>query len=190
MCSMSDWSPITTSRLVLRRVSENDLPLMVQLNTDPRVLRFLQRDIPTKEDIARQLDESIAEYGPGSNPGRLIAFRREDGEFVGRFSLLDYPGDQTLSLGYRLLPSCWGQGLATEGAKALIDHGFAMPGIQCIRAQTMFVNAASRRVMERAGMRYAWTFHPEFDDPLPGTELGEVEYAITKQEWVASRDGS
>lgn len=190
MCSMPDWSPITTNRLLLRRLSADDLPSMVRLNTDPEVLRYLQRGIPTTEGIAHQLGDSIAEYDRGASPGRLIAFRRDGGEFVGRFSLLDHPEDQTLSLGYRLLPSFWGRGLATEGARALIDHGFAMPGIQCIRAQTMFVNAGSRRVMEKAGMTYVWTFHPVFDDPLPGTELGEVEYAITKQEWLASRDGS
>jgi len=50
-------------------------------------------------------------------------------------------------------------------------------------AQTMAVNSRSRRVMEKAGLAYVRTSHEEFDDPLPGTEHGEVEYALTKAEW-------
>jgi hypothetical protein len=39
--------------------------------------------------------------------------------------------------------------------------------------------------MARAGLRYVRTFYLEFDDPIPGTELGEVEYAITRDVWQA-----
>jgi hypothetical protein len=42
----------------------------------------------------------------------------------------------------------------------------------------MAVNAGSRRVLERAGLRYVRTFHLDWADPLPGAEHGEVEYAL------------
>jgi RimJ/RimL family protein N-acetyltransferase len=48
----------------------------------------------------------------------------------------------------------------------------------------MAVNTASRRVMEKAGLRYARTFHLEFDDPIDGTELGEVEYELRREDWT------
>ena len=48
---------------------------------------------------------------------------------------------------------------------------------------TMAVNTRSRAVMERIGLRYARTFHPHFDDPLPGTERGEVECELTVEEF-------
>jgi len=47
----------------------------------------------------------------------------------------------------------------------------------------MAVNARSRAVMERCGMSHTRTFHLDFDDPLPGTEEGEVEYEITRDDW-------
>ncbi len=47
----------------------------------------------------------------------------------------------------------------------------------------MAVNLASRRAMEKAGLEYTRTFHLEWEDPLPGTEHGEVEYALTKEDW-------
>lgn len=52
----------------------------------------------------------------------------------------------------------------------------------------MAVNTASRRVMEKAGLRYIRTFHQDWPEPIPGDEHGEVEYALTKAEWEA--DGS
>ena len=51
-------------------------------------------------------------------------------------------------------------------------------------AQTMAVNTASRGVMSAAGLTYVRTYHPEFDDPLPGAEQGEVEYEITREDWL------
>ena len=47
----------------------------------------------------------------------------------------------------------------------------------------MAVNAASRRVMERLGMKHVRTFFEAYPEPLPGSEDGEVEYAITRAEW-------
>lgn len=56
--------------------------------------------------------------------------------------------------------------------------------------ETMGVNTASRRVMERSGLRYVRTFHFEWDDPLPGTEHGEVEYEILRSDWQGGNAAS
>ena len=51
----------------------------------------------------------------------------------------------------------------------------------------MAVNAGSRRVMEKAGLRYERTWHEHVDDPLPGSDLGEVEYVVTREEWLLNQ---
>jgi RimJ/RimL family protein N-acetyltransferase len=51
----------------------------------------------------------------------------------------------------------------------------------------MAVNERSRRVMQRCGLRYCRTFHLTFEDPLPGTDQGEVEYELTRTDWQAAR---
>jgi hypothetical protein len=43
--------------------------------------------------------------------------------------------------------------------------------------------------MESVGLRHIRTYFPSWDDPLPGTEQGEVEYAITHEEWRSARPG-
>lgn len=57
-------------------------------------------------------------------------------------------------------------------------------------AETMVVNTASRRVMEKAGLRYIRTFHQDWPERIPGDEHGEVEYALTKAEWEADRSSA
>jgi RimJ/RimL family protein N-acetyltransferase len=50
----------------------------------------------------------------------------------------------------------------------------------------MAVNHASRRLMERLGMRHERTFFVDFPDALPESEHGEVEYVMTREAWRAS----
>ena len=97
----------------------------------------------------------------------------------------DSPG--TVELGYRLRRAAWGKGYATEGSRALIHKGFAELGVARVYARTMAVNIRSRRVMERSGLRYVRTFHQRWDEPLPGAEHGEVEYALDRADWQAAR---
>jgi hypothetical protein len=92
-------------------------------------------------------------------------------------------------LGFRLRRDAWGRGLASEGASALVDGGFAYMGFDGIVATTMAVNRASRRVMEKIGLTHVRTVYPLWRDPLPGSELGEVEYEITREEWEAKASG-
>lgn len=54
----------------------------------------------------------------------------------------------------------------------------------------MAVNAASRATMAAVGMQHIRTFHLAFDEPLSGSELGEVEYAISREQWLARSEGS
>jgi RimJ/RimL family protein N-acetyltransferase len=86
-------------------------------------------------------------------------------------------------LGYRLRRSTWGKGYATEGSRALVRKAFEELAVQRVFAETMAVNLASRRVMEKAGLRFVRTFHLTWDDPIPGTEHGEVEYELTAADW-------
>ena len=107
------------------------------------------------------------------------------GRFVGWFHLR--PGEDSppgeVELGYRLRTPAWGKGYATEGSRALIDKGFAELGVERVFATTMTVNVASRRVMEKAGLKFVRTFHQPWPDYIEGQEQGDVEYALLRSEW-------
>ena len=167
---------LQTARLVLRPITFDDAPLLFELDRDPEVVRFISGRPSTMDEV-----RSVIESRLGC---RWIATQRADGQFVGWFGLVPSTNCE-FDIGYRLRRASWGQGLATEGTQALIDAAFGQLGAQRVTAQTMAVNSRSRHVMERCGMRFVRTFHLEWDDPLPGTEQGEVEYEITRQMWSA-----
>lgn len=177
---------LQTDRLVLRRFTEADVDNLVVLDSDPAVMRFLTGRPTPRAEIEREvLPRILRDYGRGP-AGRWAAVERSTGQFVGWLALQP-PQDGTaaeVELGYRLVASVWGRGYATEGARALVRKGFADLGVQRVWAQTMAVNIASRRVMEKAGLTYVRTFHLHFDDPLPGTEHGEVEYELRRVHWT------
>jgi RimJ/RimL family protein N-acetyltransferase len=86
-------------------------------------------------------------------------------------------------LGFRLRKPGWGQGFATEGSRALVRKGFTELGARRVVAETMAVNLASRRVLEKTGLHVVRVFHQSWPYRVDGRELGDVEYALTKDEW-------
>jgi RimJ/RimL family protein N-acetyltransferase len=86
-------------------------------------------------------------------------------------------------LGYRLLRRYWRRGNVTEGARELIRYGFEVAGLTRIFAQTLAVNTPSRAAMAAAGLAFVRAFASADPDEAPGAELGEVEYAITRDVW-------
>jgi RimJ/RimL family protein N-acetyltransferase len=181
---------VATPRMVLRRFTRDDVDLLAALDSDPNVMRYLSRTLTPRHAIEHEvLPGWIAEYAQAPGFGCWAALDSRSGEFLGWFSLRPKGHPGQAELGYRLRRAAWGQGLATEGGRALIDRAFGSLAVSRVWAQTMAVNQRSRRVMEKLGMRHIRTFHKHFDEPLPGTEHGEVEYAITREEWQA-RAGS
>ncbi|PRX49153.1 RimJ/RimL family protein N-acetyltransferase [Prauserella shujinwangii] len=174
-----------TERLLLRRFTPADIDDLVTLDADPAVMRFLTGAPTPRAEIEHVvLPRILRDYRRGP-AGRWAAVERSTGDFVGWLALQPSgDGDvREVELGYRLRTSAWGKGYATEGARALVHKAFAELGVDRVWAQTMAVNTASRRVLEKAGLAHVRTFHVHFDDPLPGTEHGEVEYELWRADW-------
>jgi RimJ/RimL family protein N-acetyltransferase len=181
---------LTTARIRLVPLSDEHLEYEVELDADPEVMRFLGNGrARTREEVETQHRERIAAAGVVPGLGFWVGFVED--VFVGWWILQpperadQGPVDGQAELGYRLLRRHWRKGLASEGSRELIRHGFEDLGLDRIFAETMAVNAASRATMASVGLRYVRTFHLDWDEPLPGSELGEVEYAITRQQWLA-----
>jgi RimJ/RimL family protein N-acetyltransferase len=178
---------LTTRRLVLRWLEPRDVDALYELDSDPEVMRFLTGGQPTKrETIERNLTDGCDRQ---AGYGRWAA--EASGEFIGWFALsraADTPPHEA-ELGYRLRRDAWGRGYASEGSLALLRKAFTELGTRRVWAETMFVNTRSRQVMERIGLRFVRVFHVDFDDPIEGTEHGEVEYEIRREEWLARQGG-
>jgi RimJ/RimL family protein N-acetyltransferase len=178
---------LETERLLLRRFTDSDVDNLFELDGDPEVMRFINGGKPTPHDKIRDdtLPRFLRSYERFEGLGVWATIERSTGEFLGWFEFYPWKdaGPEEVELGYRLRRSAWGKGYATEGSRALIQKGFAELGVRRVVAETMTVNTASRRVMEKAGLRYIRTFHQEWPDRIEGDEHGDVEYALTRADW-------
>lgn len=184
---------LTTPRLQLRPLRADDSDLLVELDGDPDVMEFLTgRSTPPREVVEVWMPRRTDPAHDALGLGYWSAF--VDDAFVGWFCLT--PGHhetgqdpstegRVAELGYRLRRRAWGQGLATEGATRLLEHGFETAGLDLIWAETMAVNVRSRAVLQRLGLRHVRTDVRQWDDPLRGAELGEVVYQLTAAEYAA-----
>lgn len=179
---------LDTGRLALREFTPDDAQLLVELDDDPDVMRYLTGGHPTPPEAIREhvLPRILAHYRQPPGLGWWAALGRDSGDFLGWFEFRPtHDGDvREVELGYRLRRAAWGAGLATEGCRALIEKGFTDLGVQRVTANTMTVNAASRRVMEKSGLRFVRTYVGDWPEMIAGAEHGEVEYALTRQQWL------
>lgn len=179
---------LTTERMRLTPVGDVHLPLLVELNSDPEVMRFLLGRPATAAETAAEWERRLRTWSnPERGLGYWAGFVGED--FAGWWSASSFAGRPDRSgVGYRLHRRHWGIGLATEGARAMVAYAFSVAGVERVVASTMAVNAGSRRVLEKAGLRHVDTVHEKSHDPLPGAELGGVIYELTRGDaaaWVS-----
>lgn len=180
---------LNTERLTLRRFTAADADLLIELDSDPAVMRYLTGGEPTAPDEIRERDLPgiLAGYDRWDGDfGVFAAHDRDRGAFVGWFLLRPErtgPRDEA-ELGYRLRRAEWGGGYATEGSKALLGKAFTDLGVRLVWAETMAVNEGSRKVMEKIGMTPAGTLDTPPDmRTIEGWEKGGVRYEITRQRW-------
>jgi RimJ/RimL family protein N-acetyltransferase len=186
---------LETARLVLRRFTEADVDDIAALLAEPAVMRYIEgRPIPRTEVEEQTLPEILRQYRElPRGMGLFAAVDKATGTFIGWFSLRpahSHGLDGGTEIGYRVLPAHWGRGLATEGARALVDSAFRDLGADRVVATTMTVNAGSRRVLEKAGLRFVRTFFLDWPEYLEGAEHGDVEYALTRAEWAAEEQAA
>lgn len=178
---------LETHRLVLRRFTEADEDNLVELDSDPEVMRFLSGGRPTpREEIRGRILLLLDYYERFEGLGFWAAQEKATGRFLGWFHFRPHttePRDGEIELGYRLRRSAWGKGYATEGSRALIRKGFTELAVERVVAETMTVNIGSRRVMEKAGLTFVRTFHRDGLEAVEGFEQGVVEYALTRADW-------
>ena len=155
---------IETRRLILRPWRDNDLPLFAEQNADPVAMRFLIGPLSrtASDAYAEAARQHLAETGYGKwaveAPG-IASFIGAVGLSRVRFEASFTPA---VEVAWRLHRRYWGQGFATEAARAAIEDGYSRVGLREIVAITTLGNIPSTRVMQRLGM----TRTIEFDHPL------------------------
>ena len=179
---------LKTARMYLRRFTAEDDGLLCELDADPEVMRFISKGKPTPLKVIQEeiLPRVLSYYSRPGEQGCWAAHLGKTGEFVGWFHLrADKLEPAEMELGYRLKRSVWRKGLATEGAIALVEKGFSEWGSWKICARTLAGNAASRRVMEKCGLKFEREFfYPaEMLPEWTADERRAVKYSAAADDW-------
>ncbi|MEU1779963.1 MULTISPECIES: GNAT family N-acetyltransferase [Streptomyces] len=179
---------LETDRLTLRPFTEADADHLHALDNDAEVMRFINGGRPTTHEaiLTRTLPRLLHDHPCSGTRGFWAAEEKTTGTFLGWFEFrpLDDHDPAVVELGYRLNRAAWGRGYATEGSKALIHKGFTELGVERVTANTMAVNARSRHVMEKTGLLFVRAYAEDWPEAIEGSEHGEVEYALTREEWL------
>lgn len=158
--------PLETPRLRLRPWEERDRAPFAAMGQDPEVMRHFPALLTRAESDAAvdRLSARLAEDGMTF----LAVERKADGAFLGFTGLVrvrwEAPFAPAVEIGWRLARFAWGQGHATEAARACLAWGFGPLGLAEIVAMAVPGNQPSHRVMERIGM--ARDPGGDFDHPL------------------------
>ena len=161
---------LATERLTLRNWEPSDLEPMARINQDPEVMEHfpaLKSRSETKSFIEYN-KTSIDEKGYGFFAVEL----KKTGEFIGFVGLQEVGFSASFTpaveIGWRINANHWGQGLATEAARAALHFAFLKLKLEEVVAFTIPVNTRSSRIMEKLGMSYSGDFdHPKLDPKSP-----------------------
>jgi ribosomal-protein-alanine N-acetyltransferase len=143
-----------TERLSFRRLAIDDLDNLFTLYHSPDVRKYYSEGIPTYEETRRELEWIVNECYPKYGFGMWATLLKETGKFIGRCGLcpMDIEGKEEIEVAYMLDSQYWGQGLATEAAKAILHYGFEQVGRKRLICVINPDNIASARVAEKIGM--------------------------------------
>lgn len=190
---MANGPTIHTERLELRRWREQDGDQFAALNSDPVVMEHFPGVLTREQSdlMIRQMELHFEEFGYGLWAVDI----RWAGKFIG-FCGLSVPTFHThftpaVEIGWRFTRAEWGNGYATEAAKAAVDFGFEQADLDEILSWTVPANERSQGVMARLGMTRA----PELDFDHPRLLDDErlrrhVVYRLTRDDWEQARTHS
>lgn len=172
-----------TRRLILREFVQADLDAYAEcIFADAEVMRYLpKRDAPPRERAQRTMDffnDHHAEYGWG--PWAVI--EKASGALMGHCGLRYITDIDETEVLYALGKKFWGNGFATEAARASLDFGFREIKLERIIALAAPENVASRKVMEHCGLKYEKETYM-FD-------LDLVYYALNRADWILSANNT
>lgn len=168
----ADVPVLLTERLRLRDWTSSDVEMLGRLHANPEVSRFFS-SVRTAPVTLDEIHASWQRHGFG----QWAVADRKTGQFIGSISLA-FPGHwPTPEISWVLDPRFWGRGLATEGARVIVDFAFAELEFSELMSVCLLGNKRSERVMQKIGMKATSYLATASHDPMIRT------YLMTREQW-------
>ena len=176
---------ITTERVVLRWISEDDIDSLFEVFSDPQVARYWSAPPYTDRVQAVKLQREIAAGNETNTMMKWGLALRDSNRVIGTTTLFNLNLDNgRAELGYAMGRAHWGKGYMNEALEALVSHAFEVMELRRLEADVDPRNAASIRTLERLGfqregfLRERWHVNGEIQDAL--------FYGLLRREWKQS----
>ena len=173
---------ITTPRVVLRWISENDIDGLYDVFSDPQVMRYWSTAPLPNREAAAAMQREIADGNLRDTMMKWGLALRESNHIIGTTTLFNLNLDNgRAELGYAMARAYWGKGYMHEALQALLSHAFEVLELRRLEADVDPRNAASIRTLERLGfqregfLRERWHVNGEIQDAL--------FYGLLRHEW-------
>lgn len=173
---------LETKKFRLREFTQEDWKNIKDLDSDPEVMKFISDGNPSSDkEVDRVMGVVLAMNKKWEHKfGFWVAEDLITNEFMGWFHMrpvkTDPENSDILELGYRFKRQFWGKGIATEGAKALIEKCRHDYGVKVFCAQAMKSNLASQNVMKKCAMTF---WKDDTYEDFPGADKRVVWYKVT-----------
>ncbi|MGB7189899.1 MAG: GNAT family N-acetyltransferase [Acidobacteriaceae bacterium] len=140
-----------TARLVLRPLLVSDEDALAEVYCDAETMRWYPAPY-TREQLRDKMELQRGRYASGT--GLLGMVEKRTGKLIGDCGIVWQEVEATMEpeIGYHVHRGCWGQGFATEAAKAMIDHAFEELEVDHVISLIRPENLQSRRVAEKNGL--------------------------------------
>lgn len=147
---------LETERLALRRLQPADLDALAALYSNPEIRRYFPSGTRTREETREELEWFLDAYARRPEIGLWATIDKPTGRFIGRCGLLAWTidGREEIEVAYLLDKAFWGQGLATEAARAIAAYAFERLGVPRLICLIHPQNQASINVARRLGMAF------------------------------------
>ena len=173
---------LRTTRLVLRPFSDSDVDALFALHSNPHVLRYWDTPPWTERQRAERFISACREFAETGTGTRLAVERLSDGSFIGWCSLTRWNADyRSAAMGYCYEELSWGQGYATEAARALLVWAFDSLDLNRVQAETDTRNVPSARVLEKLGFVREGTLRE--DCVVNGEVSDSWVFGLIRREW-------
>ena len=169
---------IETARLLLRPYTPQDLDELAAILSNPAVMRYTSRGpIPKDQvkEVTQQTLQNFITHWQQHRFGVWAVVEKVTAKLIGHCGLNFLPNSPEVEVLYRLDEAYWNQGIASEATKASLRYGFEEVKLDRIVAITVPEHTASRRVMEKCGLKY--------EKNAQFYNLYVVYYTLARSEW-------
>ena len=176
---------LTTDRLILREFTENDWPEVLAYQNDARYLRFYPWTERTPEDAQKFVQMFLKQQEAQPRiKFQLAVTLKANNQLIGNCGIrMDSAEARQADIGYELAPPHWGQGYATEAARAIVHFGFTELHLHRIWSWCIAENLASAHVLEKLGLRLEGRLQES--EYFKGRYWDTLMFSILAEEWQA-----